>query len=377
MILGIDAANIRSGGSLVHLVELLRAADPAAHGIERVVVWGSAKTLGAIDDRSWLTKVAPPLLQGGALQRAWWQATSLTAAARAEGCGSLLILGGYYLGGFRPFVVVHHTPLPWDLREVRRYGWSSVGLRQYLLRILQARTFRRANGLIALTRTSLDQVRGILGPTPGAVAVIHHGCHERFAGEPRTQRPLREYAAERPYRILYVSTIDMYKHQWRAVEAVAALRAEGLPVVLELVGKAYAPALALVRAAITRHDPAGTTVRLHGDIPYAAVDALYREADLFLYPTTCETFGLPLVEAMSAGLPVVCAERSVMPELLGEAGAYFDPEAVGSMVAALRSVIADPVRRAEMARRGAARSREFTWGRCARETFAFLAAVAG
>jgi len=84
--LGIDATNLRSGGGRTHLIELLRAARPESHGIDRVIVWGSQTTLNRLDDRLWLEMVAPPALEGNLLERTGWQRFSLSAVVRAIGC---------------------------------------------------------------------------------------------------------------------------------------------------------------------------------------------------------------------------------------------------------------------------------------------------
>src|SRR5207248_2636405 len=85
MRLGIDAANLRSGGTITHLDELLRHADPAAHGIERIVVWGSRALVDRLPQRrSWLEKVHVPVLDGGLLARWQWQRSELPRVAQRE-----------------------------------------------------------------------------------------------------------------------------------------------------------------------------------------------------------------------------------------------------------------------------------------------------
>lgn len=84
--IGIDASNLRQGGGITHLVELLQAAQPSELGIVRVVVWGGTKILEALDSRPWLDKRNPPTLEKGLLQRTFWQRFRLSQAARDEGC---------------------------------------------------------------------------------------------------------------------------------------------------------------------------------------------------------------------------------------------------------------------------------------------------
>lgn len=376
MILGIDASNIRGGGGLTHLVELLRAADPAVHGFSRIVVWSGRTTLDKIEPRDWLIKSHHPLLDRTLLHRAFWQFFRLSALARGANCNVLFVPGGSFAGTFRPMVTMNQNLLPFDMAELRRYGWSPMMIKLLVLRLVQGSTIRRADGTVFLTHYAKDVVSRALGLRGGNSTVIPHGIDARFACPPREQQAISRYSADRPFRVLYVSIVDMYKHQWRVAEAVTQLRAAGVPVVLDLIGPAYLPALKRLRNTLTRVDPTGELVRYFGAVPYRELHARYVQADLGVFASSCETFGQILTEMMSAGLPVACSNRSAMPELLGDAGEYFDPEDSKSIACALRRLIDSPPRRAEMASASFAASRAFSWSGCADQTLEFLSSIA-
>jgi glycosyltransferase involved in cell wall biosynthesis len=95
---------------------------------------------------------------------------------------------------------------------------------------------------------------------------------------------------------------------------------------------------------------------------------LYRHAVAFVYPSLYEGFGIPPLEAMSLDCPVLCSDRSSIPEVVGDAGEYFDPEDVDAMRVAIESVLDSPSRQDELKRKGRARCASFSWDRCARET---------
>src|SRR5882672_752744 len=147
MRIGIDASNLRAGGGITHVVELLRAADPRAHGFEHVVVWGSTATLSKIVPRDWLSKVCVPLLDQRLPQRVFWQRFRLGKLAREARCDVLFVPGGSDATGFRPMVTMSRNLLPFEWKELRRYGWSWTTLKLALLRITQSRTFRVADGV--------------------------------------------------------------------------------------------------------------------------------------------------------------------------------------------------------------------------------------
>src|SRR5438128_2362620 len=102
MRIGIDTTNLRSGGSLTHITELLAAACPEQHGVTGVVVWGSRKLLERLPTRDWLEVVHEPMLDRVLPLRVLWQQTRLATVARNHAIDLLFVPGGTYLGNFRP-----------------------------------------------------------------------------------------------------------------------------------------------------------------------------------------------------------------------------------------------------------------------------------
>jgi glycosyltransferase involved in cell wall biosynthesis len=373
--IGIDATNLRGGGGITHLVELLRISQSTLHGIERVVVWGGTPTLKVLDNRPWLDKRTPPALDKGLLRRTLWQRYSLSQAARNAGCDVLFVPGGSYAGNFHPVVTMSRNLLPFEMRELIRYGWSLFTLKLLLLRATQTRSFRKTDGVIFLTKYAREVVLEATGQLRSQTCIIPHGLNPRFKIEPKVQRAIGGYDDKRPYRVLYVSTIDEYKHQWHLIEAVAALRMQGLPIVLDLVGPAYPPALKRLNQTIHRLDVERRWVHYHGAIPFNELHLRYAEADLGLFASSCENMPNILLETMASGLPIACSNRGPMPEVLGQAGVFFNPEQPEDIARALRELIDSPQTRAELAQASYERVQEYSWQRCADETFKFLAVV--
>lgn len=267
--------------------------------------------------------------------------------------------------------------LPFEPDEARRYGLSRMRLRILLLRHVQMRAMRRADGCIFLTRYAQSVIQEQLGQIDTPMNVIPHGIHARFRLPARPARPLAEYTPQDPFRLLYVSIIDVYKHQDRLAEAVATLRARGVPVTLDMVGSAYPPALARLRATLNRLDPEARFLRYLGPIPYERLHEQYAQADGAVFASSCENMPNILLEMMAAALPIACARRGPMPEVLGDAGCYFDPESVSDIVQALTRLLGDVSWRRVASERAASAAAGYTWERCADETFAFLARVVG
>lgn len=381
MRLGIDASNIRAGGTTTHLIEILRAARPCDAGFDEVVIWGGSAVLNRIEGRPWLTKETPALLEQAAnpyrdhrhFLRAYWQQFSLPRLARARGLDILFVPGGMDNSGFHPLVTMSRNMLVFDTGEASRYGWSFAGVRLRLLRYLQTRTFRRADGLIFLTEYARSMVAPMASIDIGKTVVVPHGVSSKFCFPPRTQRAITEYSDSEPFKILYVSTVDLYKHQWHVIDAIVRLRAAGLPVRLDLVGPGYPAGMARLTEALASLGPDRAFVEYRGAAPYDTLHSLYGQADLKVFASSCENMPNILLEGMMAGLPIACSNRGPMPEVLGDAGVYFDPEKPEQIAQAIASLVSSPELRKRNATRAFALAAQYSWERCARETFGFLA----
>ncbi len=187
-----------------------------------------------------------------------------------------------------------------------------------------------------------------------------------------TARPdpsvLSRHGLERPY-VLSAATLEPRKNLPRLVEAFAALP-DSLRDAHELVvvgGRGWGTEE--VDASLARH---ARHVRALGYVSDDDLAALYASAALVAYPSLAEGFGLPVLEAMAAGAPVLTSDRSSMPEVGGDAAIYVDPTDVASIRAGLERVLSDPAGRDALAARSRARAAEFSWERTARQTLAAL-----
>lgn len=377
MRVGIDASNLRAGGSVTHLRELLMHTSPEEHGLEHVTVWGGRVTIAQLPSAShWLTLAHQPALDGALPRRLWWQRSRLANLARAASCDILFIPGGSYRGSFRPYVTMFRNMLPFDSREMRRYAYRYTYWRLRALRAVQTNAFRRADGVIFLNHHAQAMIAPLIGGR-AKYAIIPHGVAERFVARPREQEPLAAYGADRPFRIVYTSIIDLYKHQWNVAEAVMRLRREGLPLALDLVGPAYPPALAKVNEVLSRYGDVRGAIRVVGVTPNADLPAIYRAADAFVFASTCENMPNALIEAMASGLPIASSRSRPMPDILGDGGLYFDAEDPSAIASAVRRLATEPNLRGRLASVASERASAYSWERCARETYAFLHHVCG
>lgn len=370
----IDASNLRMGGGVTHLLALLGAASPERHGFTAVDVWSGRATLDRLPSRPWLSARHHPALDRSLPERLLWQRFELPR--RLDGA-LLFAPGGATACPARPRVVMSRNMLPFEAAERARFGLTATRARLEVLRVAQSRQFSAADGVIFLTRYARDAILPQLASPPRRHTIVPHGIDASMRAEPRPQRAREAFTDADPLRLLYVSTVSPYKHFAAVADAVHALRTGGLPAAMEFIGGSDGPAAEReLRTRMATHDPAHEYMTWRGALPHAQLAARYRRAEAFVYASSCENMPNILLEAMAAGLPIASSSRGPMPEVLDDAGVYFDPEDPGELVRRVRELAAAPERRAELARRAYDRASAFTWERCAEDTFAFLAEVA-
>ena len=373
--LGIDAFNISSGGGLTHLFEFIEAAIPSDHGFEEVYLWGSVDTLRKVPNRKWLTKVNEPFLNRNLFFRLYWHKFKSASSLTQSECHVVFAPGGTCLSKFQPSVTMCRNMLPFEWVELLRYGWSLKTLKFILLRGSQRRSFEKVDGLIFLTDYAQEAVMKIMNKKPNSIITIPHGVSPRFSQTlPRNSNVT--FSNERPCRLIYVSNISPYKHQWEVIKATHRIRELGLSVELELIG-APAEGMEKQEKALRRFDPQREFVFFKGELPHTELHNSLTKADIGIFASSCENLPNILLEMMAAGLPIACSNMGPMPEVLGDAGEYFDPLSSNDITTKLENLVVSSDLRAELSAKAIYRASGYTWEQCAEKTLKFLASVAG
>lgn len=376
--LAIDASNIRQGGGLTHLSRLLFAADPVASGICRVTVWAPRATAASLPTRSWLQLRSPSWIEAPMPLRVLGQQLRLNGELKRAGCHLLFSPGGTLpMCRSVPTVTMSQNMLPFEPNEARLFGrWSPMRLKMWWLRQSQGRSFRRASGVIFLTNYSKETVVAFLGGITSPLALIPHGIESRFFQRPKAQQELHQYSMGQPLRLLYVSILMPYKHQVEVAFAVSQLRREGLPIEMLFIGADWGGYGRKFRKLLESLDPGETYLRWPGGVPFDELDSHYKEANAFVFASSCENLPNIMIEAMASGLPIASSNRGPMPEVLAEAGIYFDPEDPESIAVALRQLVHNVALRSNLAAAAWEKGQVYSWERCAANTFNFISRVA-
>jgi glycosyltransferase involved in cell wall biosynthesis len=256
------------------------------------------------------------------------------------------------------------------------FAWSFPGTSTladtFIYRYWLPRIISRVDAVITDSQVSRSDIEKYLMPGRHNISIIPLGVNPVYRQLPREQTLsiVRKHVLTSAY-ILFVGSVEKRKNLGRLLRAYAQLAERGEQRSLVVVGASrgrLANASGL-RRILNDHDLEHKVI-FTGYVPEADLPALYNGADLFVFPSLYEGFGLPPLEAMACGTPVVTSNASSLPEVVGDAAITVDPYDVDALTSAMRRVLADPCLRDELRQKGLARASEFTWERTARQTLA-------
>jgi glycosyltransferase involved in cell wall biosynthesis len=234
----------------------------------------------------------------------------------------------------------------------------------YYARAMMTIAARRSRRVLTVSQASKEDILHYLHIPAEKIEVIHNAIDTRLAGEPTQEdvaRVRERFLLTAPF-VLYTGNIKPHKNVDRLIEAFSILRQRGTEdVKLLIIGddvSKYPNLRRLVhRFQLHQH------VRFLGFVPDATLAVLYRLAAVFVFPSLYEGFGLPPLEAMAAGAPVITSNVSSLPEVVGDAAILIDPMDAGAIAHAMARVLGDPELRQDLIRRGRERVKAFSWER--------------
>src|SRR3954471_10791062 len=226
-----------------------------------------------------------------------------------------------------------------------------------------------ATRVMTVSESSKRDILRFVDTEPDKIDVIYNSYDERFAIDPREEEVVRvgeRYQLQSEF-VLYAGNVKPHKNLERLIEAFYLVRKRGLDhLKLVMIGDEISKYTALRRA--VHQYQLHKYVRFLGYLPEETLAVLSRLAAVFVFPSLYEGFGLPPLEAMASGTPVVTSNVSSLPEVAGDAAVLVDPHDTRSIEQGMRRALTDPALAAEMRQRGLLRAREFSWERSVRRT---------
>src|SRR2546421_9188696 len=268
-----------------------------------------------------------------------------------------------------PYVMTVH-----DVLEHLYRARDHSGLRRFLHFQLTRRMLRGAARIFAVSRFTKSEIEKLFGIPASRIEVVYNAIDERFL-RGHTNDSDRQFLAERylvnyPF-ILYAGRISPHKNVVRIIEAFSALKAE-----LDKEGKYPDLKLIIIGDELSKHPDLRRTVirggvqndvRFMGFVPIEVLRIFYDSAMTIVFLTLYEGFGLPPLEAMAHGTPVLTSNTSSLPEVVGNAAVMVNPENVFEIMHALHRVLLDQTLREKLKQRGYDQAKKFSWDASARE----------
>ena len=256
-----------------------------------------------------------------------------------------------------------------------RFPEHHLARNRWYLRAMMPRFLRAADRVIAVSESTRRDVMRVYELDAGKIEVIPEGVDTRFRPDLETATVAavrRRYGLPDRF-ILSVGTIEPRKNLPTLLDAFASLRRRHSDVGLVIAGGKgwlYGSFFERLRSLGLERQ-----VVLTGFVPDEDMPALMNAAEVFAFPSEFEGFGLPPLEAMACGVPVVSSNAASLPEVIGTAGLQLPPRDVGEWLGALERVLDDEQLRAELRSKGLARARRFSWDATAAQTFAVYRSV--
>ena len=246
----------------------------------------------------------------------------------------------------------------------------------YVRAVLWSAT-HRSDCILTVSETSKQDILGFFDVPAEKVTVIPNAIEDRFWTPPPQEAMTRvreRYQLHAPF-LLYAGNVKPHKNLERLLDAFYRVRRRGFGDLTLLIIGDEITRYAKLRRAIHRYQ-LHRYVRFLGFVPAETLQALYRLASAFVFPSLYEGFGLPPLEAMASGTPVVTSNVSALPEVVGDAAVLVDPEEADSIADGVASVLGDAALRTDLVRRGLARARQFSWDRSVRQVWEIYRRVA-
>jgi glycosyltransferase involved in cell wall biosynthesis len=237
---------------------------------------------------------------------------------------------------------------------------------------------RRSHRILTVSEASKRDIIHFFNVRPEKIVVVYNAIDERFRATPSEEdvaRVRERYQLAHGF-VLYVGNIKPHKNLVRLIEAYDMLRHRGFEELKLLIIGDEISKLPALRRAVHKHK-LHKHVRFLGYQPDDTLAVLYRLAEVFVFPSLYEGFGLPPLEAMACGTPVVTSNVSSLPEVTGDAAVLVDPYEVESIAEGMQRVLTDAALSAELRAKGIARAREFSWERSVGRTRELYQEVGG
>jgi glycosyltransferase involved in cell wall biosynthesis len=316
----IEASNIsEEGGGLRHLQSLLKFNKDFQDKI-KITIYSTSKTLNKINDYPYLEKKSiNKIFHSTYILRLIWQFFFLNKK-KLINYNLLIVLGGIYVSNFQPTITLCQNLVPFSFDQYRKYNFLKK-IKLYIQSLLLSYSFNNSVSNLFMTNASRNIIEDNGFKLNRPFKVIHHGHNIKYEHCKKNNN----FNKNNPFKILYVSRLEEYKNHLLLINSVKKLIKKNYNIELTLIFSETSININKISKKLFINLLDDKNIKIQFGLSSIELSHYYKKSHCFFFPSECETFGIPLIEAAAYSLPIACTNNAVFKEILGDAPEYFEP----------------------------------------------------
>lgn len=369
--LAIDASSIHSEGGLLHLIGILSANELPNKYISKIYVWGFSETLARLPKSNHIFYLNLPKIFRNIFLRLIWQLLLLPKNNSLLKCNALYVPSGICLYSPLPKILFFQNLIPFQWVNLRKYKFSKTFVRLILIRFFQVVSSHFASSIIFPSKYSLNIIsNSFFFNSKVPISTIYHGVEQKFFSSPCHQKSIKDFSKNQPFIISYISIIDVYKNHLNVFKAVQMIiDKKNLPLHLQFIGSSNSKYAKNLLVQIFKNKDVKSWFSYRPEIKNDLLPSIYKNSNLIINASSCESFGMGGLESLLSGQPVLASKSTVYQEILGKGALYFNELDVDDIYHSILSLIYSIKKRNQVIKEASKKEREFTWEICSSKTF--------
>lgn len=371
--IGIDASRSISGGAVEHLKGILQQSSFKLKNISKVYLWAPSSTLLQLPNFAWLEKQSTDVLGNSIIRKIFWQLFTLPKLCKKLNIDVIFNTDAGSFCTFKPSVTLLQDIIPFERDIISKYKYYQKSYyRNLALQFIYISSLTRSSHIIFLSKYSKKLAENFINIK--SYSIIPHGVDQSFY-KIKSKTIIKKKGF--PINVLYVSNALIYKNQWNVITAIAEIRNRyNLNIHLNIVGGGSGSALKKMHVTKKKYDKENNFIKLHGFSSKEQIKTFYQNSHIFIFASSCEAFGITLLEAMCTGIPIACSNKSTLPEIIKQNAVYFDPHNVEEIIIAIMKIYNDNKLRKLLSQGSIKRSMYFNWKKASQLTWQSIYKVA-
>ena len=369
--LAIDASSIHSEGGLLHLIGILSANELPNKYISQIYIWGFSESLARFPKSNKIFYFKISKIYRNIFLRLFWQLFLFPKDNSLLRCNALYVPSGICLFSPLPKILFFQNLIPFQWRNLKKYKFSKTFFRLILIRVFQVVSSHFASSIIFPSKFSLNIIsNSSFFNSKVPISYIYHGVEQKFYDIPSPQKSIKYFSKNKPFVITYISIIDVYKNHLNVFKAVQKIiNKKKLPLHLQFIGSSNSKFAKKLLFQISQNKDVKSWFSYRPEIRNDLLPSIYKNSNLIINASSCESFGMGGLESLLSGQPVLASKSTVYQEILGKGALYFNELDVDDIYYSILSLIYSIKKRNQVNKEASKKEREITWEKCSSKTF--------